>query len=71
MDYVISASELYQRAKEMLNRGMDYVAISLMEPDDSDPDDPLPACVHFEAYKKSAPEAWIDFEEIDVVKVVE
>lgn len=67
MDYVITASELYQKAKEILNSGMDYVAISLMEPDNSCPDDPLPAGVHFEAFTKTCPDGWIDFEEIDVV----
>ena len=67
MDYVITASELYQKAKEILNSGMDYVAISLMEPDNSCPDDPLPADVHFEAFTTTCPAGWIDFDEIDVV----
>ena len=71
MDYIISASELYQKAKEILNDGMDYVAISFMEPDEIDTDDPLPAAVHFDAFKKSTPEAWIDFEEINVVDFTE
>lgn len=67
MEYVISASELYQRAKEILNAGMDFVEISLCEPDDSVPDDPLPASVHFDAFRKSTPFEVIDFEDIDVV----
>lgn len=67
MEYVISASELYQRAKEILNAGMDYVEISLCEPDDSYPDDPLPASVHFEAFKKSTPFEAVIFDDIDVV----
>lgn len=66
MDFVVSASALFQRAKEMLNDGMDYVAISLMEPDDTLEDDPLPASVHFEAFKAHEPEMWIDYEDIDV-----
>ena len=69
MDYIISASELYQRAKEMLNRGMDYVSISLMDPDDSVPDDPLPACVHFEACSKKDTNSWFDFNEIDAIQI--
>ena len=66
MDFIVSASALFQRAKEMLNDGMDYVVISLVEPDNSVPNDPLPASVHFEAFKASEPEMWIDYEDIDV-----
>lgn len=50
-----------------MNAGMDYVEVSLCEPDNSDPDDPLPASVHFDAFKKSTPFEVIDFEDIDVV----
>ena len=66
MDYIISASELYQKAKEILNDGMDYVVISFMEPDETDSDDPLPAAVHFDAFKKHGSCVWTDYEEIDV-----
>lgn len=68
MEYIVSASDLFQKAKEILNSGMDLVEISLVEPDISDPDDPLPACVHFNAFKTNCPEARIDFEELDVVE---
>ena len=68
MEYIVSASELFQKAKEILNSGMDLVETSLIEPDISDPDDPLPACVHFDAFKVGSPEARIDFEEIDVIE---
>lgn len=68
MEYIVSASELFQKAKEILNSGMDRVEISLIEPDISDPDDPLPACVHFYAFKAGSPESRIDFEEIDVIE---
>mgnify|MGYP006988891028 CR=1 FL=1 len=62
MRYIVSASELYQKAKEILNDGMDYIEISLMEPDED-----LPAAVHFQAWKKNA-EYDVDYEEIDVVE---
>jgi hypothetical protein len=61
MRYIIPASDLYQKAKEILNAGMDYVEISFMEPDDD-----LPAAVHFQAWKKNADHDE-DFEEIDIV----
>ena len=48
MKYIVNASELYRLTKEIVNDGMDYVEISLMEPDDD-----LPAAVHFEAARKS------------------
>lgn len=69
--YIISVHELYERVKEMLDRGMDFVEISLMEADNSDSDHPIPACVHFDAFSKNEPEFGIDFEEIDVVQSFE
>ncbi len=71
VDFIIGASDLFQKAKEMLNDGMDYVVISLMEPDNTVPDLPLPASVHFDAFKAHMPEAWIDYEDIDVVSGAE
>ena len=61
MRYIISASDLYQKSKEILNDGMDFVEISFM-----DPDDDLPAAVHFQDWKKNA-DYDLDYEEIDVV----
>lgn len=69
MQYIIRASDLYQKAKEILNSGMAYVSISLFEPDNTDPDDPLPACVHFSAFAEQMPGAFVDFEDIDVVSL--
>ena len=63
MKYIIPASELYQKAKEILNDGMEFVEISFMEPDE---EDDLPAAVHFEAYRASDFGS-TDYEEIDVV----
>lgn len=67
MEYVISASELFQMAKKILNDGMDFVSIDLLEEDTTDPSDPIPPSVHFDAFKKSDPECWVDYEEIYVV----
>lgn len=65
MEYIIPASELYRKAKDILNAGMDYVVITLHDPDNSIPDDPLPASVGFEAFKKNA-DYRVDYGEIDV-----
>lgn len=62
MKYVVSASELYRLAEEIVNDGMDYVEITLMEPDEE-----LPAAVHFEAARKAGLEIWEDYEELEVV----
>ncbi len=63
MRYIVPASELYQKAKEILNDGMDYVEISFMEPDE---EDDLPAAIHFEAFKKSSYGS-VNYEEVDVI----
>lgn len=61
MAYIVKASELYQRAKEMLNDGMDFVEIDFHEGDDD-----LPRCVMFSAYGQSDFGS-IDYEEIYTV----
>lgn len=66
MEFVISASALFQKAKEMLNDGMDRVIIDLCEEDATLPDDPVPACVSFQAFKSSAPDRIMDYDEIYV-----
>ena len=62
MEYTIKVSDLYQRAKEMMDDEMDFVTISL-DPPEKD----LPACVSFAAWQKSCPEAQTDYEELDVI----
>lgn len=69
-EYIISVHELHERVKEMLDEGMDFVEISFIEADNSDPEDPIPACVHFEAFSKKQPEFGVDFEDIDVVQTI-
>lgn len=59
----ISVSALYQKAKEMLNDGMDYVEIGIDEADD----ELLPA-VFFQAWAKHAPEMGIDYETIEATE---
>ena len=66
MDYVVSASELYRKIQEIVDDGMDYVSVSLLEPDNSDPDCPIPASIHFEAFKSETDFEWVDYEEVEV-----
>ena len=63
MKYIIPASELYQKAKEILSDGMEFVEISFLYPDE---EDDLPAAVHFEAYRTSDFGS-TNYEEIDVI----
>lgn len=49
----VSASELFQLAKDMLNDGNDFVSISLLESDGEMPD-----AVSFEAWKSRSDHAF-------------
>lgn len=51
MEVTVSTSELYQLAKAMLNDGMDYVKVSILEADE---EDQIPASLNFSASKRSA-----------------
>lgn len=66
-EITVSAKDLYETAKAMLDDGMDTVTVSIMEAD-GEGDDALPACLHFEASRDSAPEMGIDYEEIDAIE---
>jgi len=63
MRYIVPVSELYEKIKEILEDGMDYVEVSLMEPDE---EDEIPAGVHFEAFRKNSYGS-VNYEEVDVV----
>ena len=65
MRYIVPVPELYEKIKEILDDGMDYVEVSLMEPDDD-----LPAAVHFTAWKRNADHDE-DYEEVEVVDSAE
>ena len=65
--YIISASDLLDMAKSIVEDGMDYVAVSFMEEDLTDPDMPIPPGIHFECFTKESPEVMICYDEIDVV----
>lgn len=67
MNITVEVSELYQLAKEMLNDGMDYVKISYME---ADKEEGLPACLHFDASRKSNPAEGIDYKELEDIRTI-
>ena len=62
----ISVKSLYEKAKLMLDDGMDTVVISILDPDGKG-EDALPACISFEASTAEDPEIGIDYEEIDAI----
>ena len=62
----ISVKSLYEKAKLMLDDGMDTVVVSIFEPD-GDGENALPACISFEASTAEDPEFGIDYEEIEAV----
>ena len=67
MDYIVSASDLYRIAKQIINDGMDWVEVSLLEPDNTIPSDPLPPGLGFRAWK-NAEEFGVIYGAIDVRK---
>lgn len=62
MDYIVKTSDLLKVAKELVEEGMDYVEISLSEPDEE-----LPAMVSFCAAEVGELDGWTDFDELEVV----
>lgn len=62
MDYIVKTSDLLKVAKELVEEGMDYVEISLSEPDEE-----LPAMVSFCAAEAGDLDGWIDFYDLEVV----
>lgn len=62
----VSASALYQKAKEILNDGMDYVDVFISEADED-----LPPAIFFSAWSKSAPEMCVSYEEVEEAQTEE
>lgn len=62
----ISVKSLYEKAKLMLDDGMDTVVVRLFEPD-GEGEDALPACISFEASTAEEPEIGVDYEEIEAI----
>lgn len=63
----IPARDLLKIAQDIVSDGMDYVEVTILEEDLSDPDMPIPPSVHFSCFKKSDPYAMVDYEDIDSV----
>lgn len=62
MDFIVKTSDLLNVAKELAEEGLDYVEISLYEPDED-----IPATVNFCAAEAREPDGWVDFADIEVV----
>ncbi len=61
MEYIVKVSDLYQRAKEMLNDGMEYVRVDCVKPDGE-----IPACISFTAWRK-CDDFEVDYDELDAL----
>lgn len=62
----ISVKSLFEKAKLMLDDGMDTVVLRLFEAD-GEGEDAIPPCVSFEASRADEPEIGIDYEEIEAI----
>ena len=60
MRVTVKAADLFNRVKEMMDDGMDFIEVSFMEGDDK-----LSAALHFEGSSKSRPYEGVDYEELD------
>lgn len=62
----IPVKQLYERAKQMLDDGMDVVTLGISDAD-GEGEDATPLFVWFEASTKDAPYEGIDYEEIEAI----
>ena len=60
----ISVKQLYERAKQMLDDGMDTVILSILT---SDEDENVPIALSLEAAAKDTPYEGVDYDEIEAV----
>ena len=62
----VDVMSLYKVVKQMRDDGMDTVTVRLVAAD-GDGDDALPACMEFEASKKSEPFSGVVYDEVEAV----
>lgn len=65
-EITVSVEKLYERAKQMLDDGMDVVTIGISDAE-GEGEDAIPPFMWFEASTKDAPYEGIDYEDIDAV----
>lgn len=63
---VVSVSELLALAKELDADGMDYVELTILEPQEDD-GDVIPASLWASAFKASSPDITTDYDDIEHV----
>lgn len=63
---VVSVAELLSLAKELDSDGMDYVELTILEPQ-KDGDEVIPASLWPSAFKSSSPEITTDYDDIEHV----
>lgn len=52
----------------MKDDGMDFVELSFLEKDTSNPDDIIPASIFFEAWSKKDPECGVGYDDVFAVE---
>lgn len=67
MRYIVSVRELAERVSELQQDGMDFAVLEYMEPDNSDPDDPIPAELAVQGIQKKSPHGWPDYDPLELV----
>lgn len=61
---IVSVSDLLKKVEELHKDGMEYVELSVLEPEEED----LPVSLWFEAYKSPMLDMGVDYEGIDVIE---
>lgn len=65
----VPVKELYRQLKEMIDDGMDYVEVSIMEADNYDPDNPIPPSIELMAFSLDTPEEGVMYDGVDASDV--
>lgn len=65
----IPVKELYRQVKEMIDDGMDYVEMAILEADNYDPANPIPPSLELTAFSIATPEEGVCYDGIDAADV--
>nr|DAS46735.1 MAG TPA: hypothetical protein [Caudoviricetes sp.] len=65
---IVKVNDLFSVVKDMKDDGMDFVELSFLEKDTSNPDDIIPASIFFEAWSKKDPECGVGYDDVFAVE---
>ena len=66
---VIKASDLIALVSDLKAHKIEYVSLRLEEPDLTDPDEPIPACIYVSGISSRDAYSVIEFDEIEVADI--